>query len=130
MLPFVLLLISAAAFVQFGLYYWRATISAVAAQELSERIQVAAGISANSVGAQDFYNILIVKNMSPNLRGSAGGFTLVRAYYSVVQTLGKLIPSMSSWSIAEMATCSRYVAVLIDQHLERNMAAAAQIRGI
>jgi hypothetical protein len=130
MLPFILLLVSAAALVQFGLYYWRATISAVAAQELSERIQVAAGISASSVGAQDFYNILIIKNMSPNLRGTAGGFTLVRVYYSVVKMLGGLIPSMSSWSTAEMATCSRYVAVLIDQHLERNMAAAAQIRGI
>ncbi len=130
MMAFILLVMSAAAFVQFGLYYWRATISAVAAQELSERIQVAAGITAHAVGAGDFYNILIIKNMSPDLRGSGGGFTLVRAYYSIVGKLGRLIPSLSSWSNTEMATCSRYVAVLIDQHLERNMAAAAEIRGI
>src|SRR3974390_2916241 len=130
MLAFILLLMSAAAFVQFGLYYWRAMISAVAAQELSERIQVAAGISASSVGARDFYNILIIKNMSPNLRGSAGGFTLVRAYYFIVKMLGDLIPAVSPWSASEMATCSRYVAVLIYQHLARNMAAAEQVRGI
>jgi hypothetical protein len=37
---------------------------------------------------------------------------------------------MANWSNAEMTTCSRYVAVLMDQHMERNMVCAAQMRGI
>jgi hypothetical protein len=44
--------------------------------------------------------------------------------------LGKIVPPVASWAETEMATCSRYVAVLMDQHLERNLACAAQVRGI
>jgi len=29
-----------------------------------------------------------------------------------------------------MTTCARYIAVLMDRHMERNMACAAQMRGI
>ncbi len=54
----------------------------------------------------------------------------IRTYYSVIKTLGRIVPAMSDWATAEMATCARYVAVLMDQHLERNMATAAQMRGI
>ena len=44
--------------------------------------------------------------------------------------LGKLIPVMSNWANSEMTLCTRYAAVLVDQHLERNMARAAQMRGM
>jgi hypothetical protein len=48
----------------------------------------------------------------------------------VVEKLGSIVPAMASWADAEMAICSRYVAVLMDQHLERNMVCAAQVRGV
>jgi hypothetical protein len=130
MIAVILFAVSTVAFVQFGLYYWRATISGVAGQAISDRIRVAAGISASVVGAQDFRSILILKDLSPDLRGPAGSFIAVRAYYSIIQKIGKIAPAMSSWSNAEMATCSRYVAVLVGQHLERNIECAAQMRGI
>jgi hypothetical protein len=130
MMAVILFLVSTVAFVQFGLYYWRATISGVAARAISDRIRMAAGISAASVGAQDFRNILIIKDLSPDLRGSVGSFRVVRSYYSIVSTLGKIIPAMADWSKAEMTTCSRYVAVLMDQHMANNLACAAKIRGI
>jgi hypothetical protein len=126
----ILFSVSIVAFGQFGLYYWRATISGVAAQAISDRIRAAAGITAPSIGARDFRNILILNNLSPDLRGPGGSFMVVRAYYSIVETLGNIVPAMANWSNAEMATCSRYVAVLMDQHLERNMACAAQMRGM
>src|SRR5450759_196312 len=97
MIAAIIFMVSVVAFAQFGLYYWRATISRIAAQAISERIRVVAGI---------------------------------RAYYAVVEKLGSIVPAMAKWADAEMATCSRYVAVLMDQHLERNMACAAQVRGI
>ena len=130
MMAVILFTVSALAFVQFGLYYWRATISGVAAQAISERIRIAAGITAAAIGAQDFYSILILNDLSPDLRGSAGSFFAVRAYYSVIQKLGRIVPAMASWANAEMTTCSRYVAVLMDQQLERNIACAAQMRGM
>lgn len=130
MIAVIIFTVSVVAFAQFGLYYWRATISGIAAQAVSDRIRVAAGITHAGIGAQDFRSIIILKDLSPDLRGPHGNFTAIRAYYSVVKKLGSIVPAMASWADAEMATCSRYVAVLMDQHLERNMACAAQARGI
>ncbi|MBZ5659150.1 MAG: hypothetical protein LAO08_01980 [Acidobacteriia bacterium] len=130
MIAGILFMVSLVALIQFGVYYWRAVIAGVAAKTVSERIRVAAGLSTSSIGAQDFHNIIILNDLTPDLQGPAGSFRAIRAYYSVVKTLGSIIPAMSEWSKAEMATCARYVAVLMDQHLERNMATAAQMRGI
>ncbi len=130
MIPAVIFAISVVAFGQFGLYYWRATISVIAAQAISERIRVAAGITHDGIGAQDFRSFLILKDLSPDLRGPNGNFKAIRAYYAVVEKLGSIVPAMANWANGEMATCSRYVAVLMDQHLERNMVCAAQVRGM
>lgn len=130
MIAAILFTVSMVALVQFGVYYWRAIIASVAAQTVSERIRVAAGLSSSAIGAQDFHNILILNDLTPELQGPAGSFMAIRTYYSIVKKLGSIIPAMANWSTAEMATCARYVAVLMDQHLERNLATAAQMRGI
>jgi hypothetical protein len=130
MIGAILFMISAAAFTQFALYYWRAMISGVAAQPISDRIRTAAGITTPRIGARDFHSILNLHDLSPDLRGPNGSFRAVRTYYSGVRKLGNVFPSLASWANAEMTTLSLYVAVLMDQHLERNMASAAQMRGI
>ncbi len=130
MIAAIIFMASVVGVAQFGLYYWRATISGIAAQAISDRIMAAAGITHSGIGAQDFRNIIILKDLSPDLRGSSGRFLGIRSYYSVVSKIGKIIPAMASWADAEMATCSRYIAVLMDQHLERNMVCAAQVRGM
>lgn len=128
MIAAILLTVSVVAFGQFFLYYWRAMIAGVASQEISDTIRTAARITSSSIGAQDFHNILILNNLSPDLRGPNGSFRTVRTYYSVVKKLGNLIPAMASWADTEMATCARYTAVIMGQHLERNIACAAQMR--
>jgi hypothetical protein len=130
MVAAIIFAVSMVALAQFGLYYWRATISGIAAQPISERIRVAAGITHSGIGAQDFHNIIILKDLSPDLHGAKGGFKAIRTYYSVVEKVGSLVPAMARWANTEMATCSRYAAVLMDRHLERNMVCAAQVRGI
>ena len=130
MIAAILFTVSTVALAQFGLYYWRAIISGVAIQPISDRIRTAAGITAPQIGAQDFRSILSLHDLSPDLRGPNGSFLGVRAYYSMVEKLGRLMPAMASWANAEMLTCSRYVAVLVDQHLERNMVCAAEMRSI
>jgi hypothetical protein len=130
MIAVIICLVSVVAFAQFGLYYWRATISGIATQAISDRIRLAAGITHAAIGPQDFHNIIILKDLSPDLRGPNGGFKTIRAYYAVVEKIGSIVPALASWADSEMATCSRYVAVLMDQHLERNMACAAQVRGV
>lgn len=130
MIAAILFTVSVVAFAQFGLYYWRATISGIAAQTISDRIRTAAGITSASIGAQDFSNILLLNDLSPDLRGPNGSFWAIRAYYAVVRSLGRVVPATAGWAQSEMATCSRYVAVLMDEHLERNIACAAQARGM
>ena len=130
MIASIIFMVSVVGVAQFGLYYWRATISGVAAQAISERIRAAAGITHAGIGALDFRNILILKDLSPDLRGSSASFTAIRSYYAVVEKVGSIIPAMANWADAEMATCSRYAAVVMDQHMERNMVCAAQVRGM
>jgi hypothetical protein len=128
MIAMILFTVSVVAFAQFALYYWRAMLSGVATQPVSDRIRTAAGLRTAEIGPQDFHSILSLHDLAPDLRGPNGSFRSVRAYYAVVKKLGSLIPGMAAWANGEMATCSRYVAVLVDQHLERNMACAAQLR--
>ena len=130
MIRAIILTVSAVSLVQFALYYWRAVIAGTAAQPISDRIRTAAGITTPQIGARDFRSIVSLHDLSPDLRGPNGSFIGVRSYYSVVEKIGSLIPTMANWANSEMLTCSRYVAVLVDQHLERNMACAAQVRGI
>lgn len=130
MIAAIIFLVSMVGFAQFGLYYWRATISGIAAQAISDRIRAAAGITHDGIAAQDFRSIMILKDLSPDLQGPSGNFTAIRTYYSVVKTLGSIVPAMASWANGEMETCSRYVAVLMDQHMERNMVCAAQVRSM
>jgi hypothetical protein len=130
MVAAIIFIVSAVTFGQFALYYWRATISGIAAQEITDRIRLAAGITHAVIDGQDFRNIIMLKDLSPDLRGPSGSLRTIRAYFAVIKTIGRTVPAMANWANAEMATCSRYVAVLMDQHLERNMACAAQMRGV
>jgi len=111
----------------FGLLYWRKRMRSVSALPVSDRVRAAAGIATTTVGALDFGAILRTHELLPDLRGSGDSFRALRAYFAVVQMLGRLIPSMAKWSEVEMTSCSRYVAVLVDMHLERNLASAVQM---
>ena len=130
MIAAILFCVSIVAFGQFGLYYWRASIANTANRQVSDRVRVAAGIPAASVTSRDFRAIMTVHDLTPDLRGPGGAHRAIRTYYSIVENIGRLIPPLAGWAEAEMAMCSRYVAVLVDQHLERNMDCAEQMRGI
>ena len=130
MIAAILFCLSVAALGQFGLYYWRASIANTANRQISDRVKVAAGIPAAPVTSRDFRAILSVNDLTPNLRGPCSTYRAIRAYYLVVEKIGRLIPPATDWAEAEMAMCSRYAAVLVDQHLERQMDCATQMRGI
>jgi hypothetical protein len=130
MIAAILLCVSVVTCGQFGLYYWRAMILSVSALPVSDRLRVAAKIATTQVGSRDFAAIMSTHDLVPDLRGSSGSFRAIRTYFAVVEKLGRLIPSLAKWSEEEMITCSRYAAVLVDRHLERNLICAAQIRGI
>jgi hypothetical protein len=121
--------VSTAAFCQFALCYWRASIANSATAEVSDRVKIAAGISA-SVSSRDFRALLTVYDLTPDLTGSGRSYKAIRAYYCTIEKIARLIPPLTSWAETEMGMCSRYAAVLVDQHLESNMNCAAQVRGV
>ena len=125
----ILLCVSIVTLGQFCFYYWRATFVSISAQQVSDRIRVAAKIGAPEVGSRDFRAILSVYDLVPGLRGSGTSLRTIRAYHSVVEKFGRLIPSIAKWAEAETTNCSRYAAVLLDQHLQRNLECAVRVRG-
>jgi hypothetical protein len=130
MIAAILLCVSIVALCQFGLYYWRAIIANISGQQVSDRVRIAAGISTPSARARDFRAILNVLELAPTLVGDSGACRGVRAYFSVLEKIGSFIPAVTEWAQAEMDMCSRYAAVVVDQHLDRNMDCAVKLRGI
>jgi hypothetical protein len=125
----ILLCVSTVVFCQLGLYYWRTNIADIASGQVSDRMNIAAGIPA-SVTASDFRAILAVHDLTPDLEGSGHEYRAVRAYYSLIEKIANVIPPLRPWADVEMAVCSRYAAVLVDQHLEGNMNYAAHLPGV
>ncbi len=132
MLSAMLLAISIIALAQFALYYWRAVMSGVAAQPVSDRVLAAAGLAGGSVAWSDFDTLAGLLELTPTLRSREQGLGLVRAYYCFIGFLEQLadarIPAVAAWSRREMAVCARYAAVQIDRRLQDNLALAASIR--
>jgi len=132
MIAALLLVISLAAVAQFALFYWRAVLAGVAAQPLSERFREATQLGEVAMQAGNFDAIVNLNDMTPELKIGNGRLCAVRMYYNAVEALnrmaGKLMPQVGTWSEREMATCTRYVAVRVDQRMARNLECAAALR--
>jgi len=115
---------------QFGLYFWRASIATTAARQVPNRVRVAAGIQATSLGSRDFRAILGAYDLTPDLTGHGRKHRAIRVYYTIVEKVGHRIPPAANWAEAEMAMCSRYAAALLDERLQRNADSATQMRGM
>ncbi len=125
----ILLSVSVVALSQFGLYYWRAVLAAVAAQPVSEGVLAAARIDNRLVTGEDFDTFATLHDLTPTLDPRAGGLGFVKTYFSIVNKIAVVasnrLPSLTSWCDAERAVCARYAAVQIDMRLQMNLQVAA-----
>jgi hypothetical protein len=132
MFSYMLLTISFVALSQFALYYWRAVLSGVAAQPVSDRVLKAAHVENGRFTPRDFVALAGLHDLTPELFPDRGGLALVRFYYSAVEFLGTLagsrLPAVAAWSDRERITCARFAAVQIDRRLQANLALAASLR--
>jgi len=128
----MLFAISIVALTQFGLYYWRAVLAAVAGQPVSDSVLAAARIQNGRVAGTDFETLVGLHHLTPDLHPSRGGLGFVRLYYRVVDgisaVVGKSMPAVASWCDQELAVCARYAAVQIDRRLQANLELAAALR--
>ena len=128
----MLFAISIVALAQFGLYYWRAVLAAVAGQPVSDSVLTAAGLENGRVTGRDFSTIAGLHDLTPNLNPHRGGLGPVRLYYGIVGSLralvGQHVPAVAAWCDQELTVCARYAAVQIDRRLQANLELAASLR--
>ncbi len=130
MLAAIVVIVTLVEFAQLELLYWRTKIAKISTLPISDRVRAAAGISSQAIKADDFRSLLSLHEHVPGLHGPAGDFRVVNSYYRAVEKLGRLIPASAGWANAEMTICSKYAAVIVDQHLERNITHAAEPQGL
>jgi hypothetical protein len=109
---------------QFAFYYWRTMISRVAERSVSDRLWAAVRAASGGNNSHSFRTILTLLQVAPHLRDSRSDFVAIRTYYALIEALGCYVPWTDSWLENEMGTCARYVAVVLDQRLERSGACA------
>jgi hypothetical protein len=128
----MLFAISIVALTQFGLYYWRAVLAAVAGQPVSEGVLAAAGVENRRLTGRDFRTLAGLHDLTPELNPDRGGLGLVRLYYGIIDSIssaaGRYMPALGSWCDQELAVCARYAAVQIDRRLQANLELAAAMR--
>jgi hypothetical protein len=126
MLPFFILAFSSIALVRFAVSQWRAIWIASANQQLSDSLQLTAGIDPAAIGAGDFAPLMnLCDQLSPQLKKSSPWLGEVSMYYramaAVEHACGRKLPNIAAWATREMQTCARYVAVVLDQSLAVNL---------
>ena len=128
----LLLVISTAALAQFALFYLRAVVAGVASQPISEEVLAAAQVGNGGMRGRDFRAFAQLHELTPNLQKGGSGLGVVKLYYQVVHTVGKLasgrMAGLANWAERERVLCARCVAVQIDRRLQANLAMAAAIR--
>jgi hypothetical protein len=128
----MLFAISIVALTQFGLYYWRAVLAAVAGQPVSDSILAAARVENGRVTGSDFNILAGLHDLTPELHPDRGSLGFVRLYYRIVDGInaltGKRMPAVAAWCDLELAVCARYAAVQIDRRLQSNLELAASLR--
>lgn len=128
----MLFAISMVALMQFGLYYWRAVLTSVAAQPIPTDILEAVQVEESNLTGSDFEKLASVLTLTPELQHSRAHLGFVPLYYKLVSKVsdlfGSLGPALASWSERERLLCARYAAVQIGHRLEANLAQAAAIR--
>jgi hypothetical protein len=128
----MLFAISIVALTQFALYYWRAVLTGVAAQPVSDRVLEAANVANGRLNAADFDKLAGLHQLTPDLSPNRGGLGFVRLYYQVIGAVGSLaathLPALAAWSEQEQTLCARYAAVQIDRRMNANLAMAASMR--
>jgi hypothetical protein len=132
-----ILVFSLAALAKFAVHYLRTLLLETASQPLSEKA-LEAGLGKLNLGPEEFEAVLNMHRICPPLEKKRTGLALVRAYYHSLRAMALLAESklaqaagltgLAGWVQQEMAACTRYAAVMLDQRLAANLATAAKIQ--
>jgi hypothetical protein len=132
MIPILILVLSVAAMIQFGITQWRAMWLTVAARPLSDCLQAATGLEASAIRAEDFDLIAKTSHyVTPAPREGNVWLREVGIYFRFVSGIEKLvgsqIPAVGQWAQSELLSCAKYAAAVLDQRLNANLAYVAEM---
>ena len=126
----LIFVMSAVALGQFGVWYWRSLLATVAAESLVQQMR-GAGVPGQELRGDEFQVIASLHKLCPDLEPEANREGLVQVYYRLINGLRSVadarVPKLAAWAQAEMATCSRYMAVRLDQRIARTVACAESV---
>lgn len=123
------------ALTQFAVSQWRLIWLTTANQPLSENLRAAAGIDDDSIRSNDFGTLLnLCDELSPQIRKATPWLREVSWYYGLMTKVegafASIVPGFASWASREMAVCTRFVAVVLDQNLALDLDRRAAARSI
>jgi hypothetical protein len=129
MMPAIILVVSLAALLQFFVSYCRSLIAASAKQPLSAEVQDVAGISRAASG-EDFLRVVQLLQLCPVRSQDRGEIRAIDAYFRLLNflrsTLGKIAPSLLSWTEVERAQCAYFAAIALERRIAFNRDLLAQ----
>ncbi len=133
MFSVIILVVSGIALVQFAIAQWRSIWISAAQQAVSDTFRAETGVDPEAIEPTDFRVLVgLYDQVCPGQKTSTPWLREITRYYgfiSVVREISKkILPSLSDWASTEMKTCSRYVAVAIDQHLAIDLDRRAVVR--
>jgi hypothetical protein len=123
-----ILVISAAAMIQFAVFSWRASLLRTVSEPLTNEADGSLQPCLNLLSFSSFQEVLAVyRDVCPDLEtGSTSNLRGVSAYYALMRFLNglgsSLVPAAGAgWTQREMALCTQYATVRLSQRLERNV---------
>jgi hypothetical protein len=135
MVAALILAFSVLALLQFAVSQWRLIWFTTANQPISENLRATAGIDEGAIRPGDFGALLkLCDELSPDIREATPWLRELRCYYGLLSKMQRacasLVPSLAKWTAGEMAVCSRYVAVVLDQNLALDVDRRAAARSV
>jgi len=128
----MLLAISIVALGQFAIFYWRALVTGIAAEPVSEQVLAAAQVKADAIRGEDFRSFAKLHELTPDLSPRPAGLGLVPVYFKLIHAIGTLaagrVSTLADWAESERVLCARYAAVQTDRRLQSNLVLAAAMR--
>jgi hypothetical protein len=123
MMAAVIFVFSVAALMQFFVSYCRSLIAASVRRALSSDVQDVIGIRRSASG-EDFARVMQYLYLCPDSREDRNGIKAIGAYFrllgAVGTVMGKLIPSLRTWTESERSQCAYFAAVALDRRIAHN----------
>jgi hypothetical protein len=125
MLPVLILVASSVFLARFGFLAWRSRLLALTCKPLSPACQKIMARASSVPHEEDFERVALLLRICPGLQAEEEATLLcIRTYYRMVRWWLSHLASPSGrgwyWAARDMAACTHYLALTLDQKLRDN----------